>query len=135
MSIRLTDSERSRLRGMARRPRSRKQLYRAEALLALDEGQPVEAVARKFRVGVDRVESWIEGFQGAGSPSWTSPRPAGPGPAGRSRRSRDRIPRAEPGRPFQAALRPESARPARMTAQPASMSATPEARNSPSQSG
>src|SRR4051794_30760302 len=63
MSIRLTESERSRLRGMARRPRSRKQLYRAEALLSLDEGHPVDTVARKFRVGVDRVESWIEGFE------------------------------------------------------------------------
>jgi hypothetical protein len=47
---------------MARRPRSRKQLYRAEALLALDEGRPVEEVARRFRVGVERVEQWIEGF-------------------------------------------------------------------------
>ena len=62
MTIRLTDAERSRLQGMARRPRSRKQLYRAEALLALDEGRPIEEVARKFRVGVERVEEWIEGF-------------------------------------------------------------------------
>jgi transposase len=62
MTIRLSDAERSRLRGMARRPRSRKQLYRAEALLALDEGRPIEEVARKFRVGVERVEQWIEGF-------------------------------------------------------------------------
>jgi len=60
--IRLTESERSGLRGMARRPRSRKQLYRAEALLALDEGRPIEEVARRFRVGVERVEQWIEGF-------------------------------------------------------------------------
>src|SRR3954468_22205995 len=63
MSMRLTESERSRLRGEGRRPRSRKQLYRAEALLSLDEGHPVDTVARKFRVGVDRVESWIEGFE------------------------------------------------------------------------
>jgi len=63
VSIRLTESERSRLRGIVKRPRSRKQLYRAEALLSLDEGHPVDTVARKFRVGVDRVESWIEGFQ------------------------------------------------------------------------
>jgi hypothetical protein len=63
MAIRLTDSERSRLRGMVKRPRSRKQLYRSEAFLALDEGQPIETVARKFRVGVDRVESWVEGFE------------------------------------------------------------------------
>jgi hypothetical protein len=62
MTIRLTESERSRLRGMARRPRSRKQLYRAEALLALDEGRPIEEVARKLRVGVERMEQWIEGF-------------------------------------------------------------------------
>jgi hypothetical protein len=47
---------------MARRPRSRKQLYRAEALLALDEGRPIEEVARRFRVGVEGVEQWIEGF-------------------------------------------------------------------------
>ena len=44
MAIRLTKAERSRLQGMARRPRSRKQLYRAEALLALDAGEPIEAV-------------------------------------------------------------------------------------------
>jgi transposase len=62
MTIRLNDAERSRLQGMARRPRSRKQLYRAEALLALDDGRPVEEVARKFRVGVERVEQWIAGF-------------------------------------------------------------------------
>jgi transposase len=63
MAIRLTESERSRLRGMARRPRSRKQLYRAEALLALDQWQPIEAVARRFRVGVERVEQWVAGFE------------------------------------------------------------------------
>jgi transposase len=62
MTIRLSEAERSRLQGMTRRPRSRKQLYRAEALLALDEGRPVEEVARRFRVGVERVEQWIEGF-------------------------------------------------------------------------
>jgi transposase len=63
MTIRLTDSERSRLRGMARRPRSRKQLYRAEAILALDEGRPIEEVARRMRLGVERVEAWVEGFE------------------------------------------------------------------------
>ena len=63
MTIRLTDAERSRLWSMAKRPRSRKQGYRARALLALDEGHPVETVARMFRVGVERVESWISGFQ------------------------------------------------------------------------
>ena len=63
MSIRLTEAERSRLRGMAKRPRSRKQLYRAEALLALDQGQPIEAVARRMRVGVERVEQWVAGFE------------------------------------------------------------------------
>ena len=62
MTISMTEKERSRLQGMARRPRSRKQLYRAEALLALDEGQPIEAVARRMRAGVERVEAWVEGF-------------------------------------------------------------------------
>ena len=62
MEIRLTDSERSRMRGMVKRPRSRKQLYRAEALLALHEGRPIEEVARQHRVGVDRVEGWVEAF-------------------------------------------------------------------------
>jgi hypothetical protein len=62
MEIRLTESERSRLRGMARRPRSRKQLYRAEVLLALDEGRPIEEVARQHRMGVERVEAWAEAF-------------------------------------------------------------------------
>src|SRR3954469_23167825 len=62
MEIRLTDSERSRMRSMVRRPRSRKQLYRAEALLALDEGRPIEEVARQHRVGVERVEGWVEAF-------------------------------------------------------------------------
>jgi hypothetical protein len=61
--IRLTVRERDRLRGMTRRPRTRAQGYRARALLELDGGEPVETVARRFRVGVDRVESWIAGFQ------------------------------------------------------------------------
>lgn len=62
MTISMTEGERSRLRGMVRRPRSRKQLYRAEALLALAEGRPIEEVARQHRVGVERVEAWAEGF-------------------------------------------------------------------------
>jgi hypothetical protein len=62
MEMRLTDKERSRMQGMVKRPRSRKQLYRAEALLALDEGRPIEEVARQHRVGVDRVEGWVEAF-------------------------------------------------------------------------
>ncbi len=63
MALRLTEAERSRMRNMVKRPRSRKQLYRAEALLALDEGQPIETVARRFRVGVERVEHWAGGFE------------------------------------------------------------------------
>lgn len=63
MSIRLTASERSRLRGMVLRPRSRKQLYRAEALLELDAGEPLEAVARRHRMGVERLEEWVERFE------------------------------------------------------------------------
>ncbi len=63
MSVRLSEAERSRLHGMVKRPRSRKQLYRAEALLALDGGQPIEAVARRLRVGVERVEQWVAGFE------------------------------------------------------------------------
>ena len=62
MEIRLTESERSKMRGMARRPRSRKQLYRAEVLLALDEGRPIEEVARQHRMGVERIEAWVEAF-------------------------------------------------------------------------
>ena len=62
MELRLTEIERSRLRGMVKRPRSRKQLYRAECLLALDAGRPIEEVARQHRVGVDRVEGWVEAF-------------------------------------------------------------------------
>ena len=62
MEIRLTDSERSRMRGIVKRPRIRKQLYREEVLLALDEGRPIEEVARQHRVGVDRVEGWVEAF-------------------------------------------------------------------------
>ncbi len=63
MAFHLTEAERSRMRSMVKRPRSRKQLYRAEALLALDEGQPIETVARKFRVGVERVEFWASSFE------------------------------------------------------------------------
>ena len=63
MALNLTDAERARMRSMVKRPRSRKQLYRAEALLALDEGQPIETVARKFRVGVERVEYWTSSFE------------------------------------------------------------------------
>ncbi len=62
MEVRLTESERSKLRGMVRRPRSRKQLYRAEVFLALDEGRPIEEVARRHRMGVERVEAWVEAF-------------------------------------------------------------------------
>ncbi len=63
MTLRMTEKERSRIRGMARRPRSRKHLYRAEALLALADGRPVEEVARRHRVGVERVERWVERFE------------------------------------------------------------------------
>jgi hypothetical protein len=62
MVIQLTESERSRLRGMVKRPRSRKQLYRAESLLALGDGRPIEEVARQHRMGVERVEVWVEEF-------------------------------------------------------------------------
>ncbi|WP_165250153.1 helix-turn-helix domain-containing protein [Paludisphaera soli] len=62
MTIRLSEAERSRIRGMVARPRSRRQKYRAEALLELDEGRPIEEVARRFRVGVERVEGWAEAF-------------------------------------------------------------------------
>lgn len=63
MEIRLKEKERSRLEGMVRRPRSRKQYYRARALLALDGGQPIEAVARTAKVGIEKVEAWAEGFR------------------------------------------------------------------------
>src|SRR3954463_11004312 len=63
MTLRLTEKERSRIEGMVRRPRSRKQLYRAEALLALADGRPVEEVARQHRGGIERVERWVEGFE------------------------------------------------------------------------
>ena len=62
MELRLSEMERSRLRGMVKRPRSRKQLYRAECLLALDARRPIEEVAKQQRVGVDRVEGWVEAF-------------------------------------------------------------------------
>jgi hypothetical protein len=62
MVIHLTESERSRLRGMVKRPRSRKQLYRAESLLELGDGRPIEEVARRHRMGVERVEAWVEEF-------------------------------------------------------------------------
>ncbi|MFO0891028.1 MAG: hypothetical protein U0790_18025 [Isosphaeraceae bacterium] len=59
----MTASERSRVEAMARRPRSRKQGYRALALLAVNAGEPIEAVARRYRVGVERVEAWMEAFE------------------------------------------------------------------------
>jgi transposase len=62
MEFRLKESVRSRMRGMTRRPRSRRQLYRAEALLELDEGRSIEEVARRHRVGVEKVEGWVEAF-------------------------------------------------------------------------
>ncbi len=62
MSVQLSETERSRLRGMARRPRSRKQYYRARALLDLDAGRPIEEVARVAKVGIERVEEWLDGF-------------------------------------------------------------------------
>lgn len=47
---------------MVKRPRSRKQFYRARALLALDEGHPIDTVARMFKVGPERVELWADSF-------------------------------------------------------------------------
>jgi transposase len=81
MAFQLTEAERSRLRSMVKRPRSRKQLYRAEALLALDEGLPIETVARRFRVGVERVEQWMGGFEAKRIGYLTEP--PGPGPKAR----------------------------------------------------
>ena len=75
---------------MARRPRSRKQLYRAEALLALDDGRPIEEVARRLRVGVERVEQWIEGFEAKRLGFLTEPDNARPRPRpGKRASSRD----------------------------------------------
>ena len=54
------------LRKFVRRPRSRKQLHRARALLALDEGHPIDTVARMFRVGIDRVEGQVGRFKALG---------------------------------------------------------------------
>ena len=62
MSVILSETERSRLRRMVKRPRSRKQLYRAQALLALDEGHAVDTVARMFKMNPERLEAWVEGF-------------------------------------------------------------------------
>ncbi len=56
MEIHLTETERGRMRGMVKRPRSRKQLYRVEVLLALDEGRPIAEVACQHRMGVEKVE-------------------------------------------------------------------------------
>ena len=50
------------MRRIVKRPRSRKQFYRARALLALDGGHPIETVARMFKVGPERVEAWADGF-------------------------------------------------------------------------
>jgi transposase len=63
MPIELTDTERSQLRRFMRRPRSRKQLYRSEAILLLDQEMPIDTVARKLRVGVERVEGWMSRFE------------------------------------------------------------------------
>ena len=81
---------------MVKRPRSRKQLYRAEALLALDEGQPIEAVARKFRVGVERVEHWVSGFEKLRLAFLAEPKAAGS-------RTTSRIGMMPPGRRMRAA--------------------------------
>jgi hypothetical protein len=59
----MTASERSRVEAMAQRPRSRKQGYRAGALLALADGQPIEVVARQRRVGIERIEHWMQEFE------------------------------------------------------------------------
>jgi hypothetical protein len=63
MAIELSEAEQFKLRRIIKRPRSKKQLYRAKALLALGQGQPIEAVARSMRVGVDRVEQWAGAFE------------------------------------------------------------------------
>lgn len=62
MELHITDAEQARIRSIIRRPRSRKQLYRAEALIALSEGRPIEEVARQCSVGIEEVEAWVEGF-------------------------------------------------------------------------
>jgi hypothetical protein len=80
MTLRLTEKERSRMQGMIRRPRTRKQLYRAEALLALADGRPVEEVARQHRVGVERVERWVEGFEASRIKFLEEPGGSGPMP-------------------------------------------------------
>ncbi len=81
MAIELTETERSRLRRMVKRPRSRKQYYRAQGLLALGEGRPVEEVARALKVGPERVEAWAEGF--ARTRLAYLEEPKGPGPKAR----------------------------------------------------
>jgi hypothetical protein len=63
MAVTLTDKERSRLRWMIRRRRIRQPNYRARALLALDEGRSIEAVAGTAKIGAERVEAWVGGFE------------------------------------------------------------------------
>jgi hypothetical protein len=48
---------------MVKRPRSRKQLRQAETPLALEERRPIQVVALRCQVGVERVERWIAGFE------------------------------------------------------------------------
>ena len=82
MEFRLKATTRERLRGMARRPRSRKQLYRAEALLELDEGRGIEEVARRHRVGIEKVQSWLDAFQERGLAFLDEPKAGRPTAAG-----------------------------------------------------
>jgi hypothetical protein len=89
MPLRLTEKEHSRIQGIAPRLRSRKQLYRAEALLALAEGRPIEEVARRHRVGVERVERWVEGIEAQGLRFLEEPESSLPGRRSASREADD----------------------------------------------
>lgn len=73
MEIRPGEPDRSRSRGMVRRPRRRRRPDRAEVRFTLDEGRPEEEGIRQHRMDVGRVELW-GGFLTADASAF-SPKP------------------------------------------------------------
>lgn len=61
--IELSSAERRSLRQIVKRSRDAKQVRRAQALLWLDQGEPVTTVARRQEVSRQTVYDWVCGFQ------------------------------------------------------------------------
>ena len=65
--IRLTEAERDRLAGIARRTRDARVFRRAQVLLDLDRGELPTVLAARFQVSRSTIYNWVERYRERGA--------------------------------------------------------------------